>query len=218
MNIDINRLLMLIAARPKIRTIEIAELLDCEPSDVQPALQSRIDAGAIILHPVTAPNGKPANGFEMMSSQLETKRAAALRNTPGVDIDKAMTKIDRAIAFIIEHDGATCGQLHGVMGLPRGRTVSTALSGPLRDGRVVRDGDRWLIGPNQKGGRRAAQAVPEAKPVPMAAPAKEARADPFRCALWSDGSMELRRDGQQLALLTAIEQTMLMDMLRRVAR
>jgi hypothetical protein len=254
MSIDIEQLLALIAARPKIRTVEIAEILDCEPSDVRLTLQRHVDAGTIVAHLITAPNGKPMHEFEMQSqvpTLTDAERAAALHIAPGVDIDKAMTRVGRAIAFIAAHGGATCGQLHGVMGLTYGRTVSTALSGALKDGRVARDGLRWLIGPNQKGCRRAAQAAPVAKPVPeamvmagpvAAAPKADAGdvgawgasidsmramtgamvgpagADSFCCAVWSSGSMELRRNGQQLAMLTKVEQSVLRQMLQQGAR
>jgi hypothetical protein len=156
----------------------------------------------------------------------DAERAATLRNAPGVDIDKTMTKIDRAIAFIAAHDGATDGQLHGVMGLPHGRTVSSSLRTAITDGRLARDGARWIVGPGNDGIKPAAKAALAAKPAPvaliMAGPVPYIGAmpapDPFRCALWSDGSIELQRSGQTLALLTTIEQTTLLQLMRQVAR
>ena len=233
MSIDIEQLLALIAARPKIRTVEIAEILDCSSSDVLLALQRHVDIGTIAAHRITAPNGDSIHEFEMFvqapiltTAERAAERAAALRNTPGVDIDKAMTRIDRAIAFIAAHDGATDGQLHGVMGLPHGRTVSSSLRTAIADGRLARDGARWIVGPGKDGIKPAAKAAPAAQSVPeapiMAGPVLHIGAmpvpDPFRCALWSDGSIELRRDGQQLALLTTIEQTTLLQLMRQVAR
>jgi hypothetical protein len=61
--IDIEKMFTLIAARPQIRTVEIAELIDCDSDQVQPALQPHIDSGNLTLIEVTAPNGRPANGF-----------------------------------------------------------------------------------------------------------------------------------------------------------
>ena len=240
MIIDIERLLTLIAARPKIRTVEIAEILDCEPGEVRLALQRYVDDGTIAAHPIKAPNGNSIYEFEVISQATiltDAKRAAALRNAPGVDIDRVTTKIGRAIDFITERGSATSGQLHGVMGLTYGRTVSTALSGPLKDGRVARKGALWVVGPNPKGVKPAAKAGPAAKPSPimtgpaphrggapklepdsMVASVNAVPDGPFACAIWSDGSMELRRDGHQLALLTTTEQSTLAKMLQQGAR
>lgn len=72
--LNIEKLFVLIAARPQIRTVEIADLIDCEPEQVQPALQPHVDSGNLTLIEVTAPNGRPANGFmitrQFMDSEL----------------------------------------------------------------------------------------------------------------------------------------------------
>ena len=61
--LNLEKMFVLIAARPQIRTVEIADIIDCDPDQVQPALQSNIDLGYLAVTEVTAPNGRPANAF-----------------------------------------------------------------------------------------------------------------------------------------------------------
>ena len=64
MSIDIDRIYTLLAQRPQIRTVEIADIIDCDPDQVEPRLAADISAGRVLVLPVTAPNGRSANGFE----------------------------------------------------------------------------------------------------------------------------------------------------------
>ncbi|MGI4936309.1 MAG: hypothetical protein ACRYF5_06125 [Janthinobacterium lividum] len=81
----IHQMLELIARRPQIRTVEIADLLDMEPDSVQPKLQKYIDGGQILLIPIIAPNGREANGFEFSESFKRTEiYASAVKNLPAI--------------------------------------------------------------------------------------------------------------------------------------
>lgn len=64
--------LVLIARQPKIRTVEIADLIDCDTELVEPMLKPHIDAKHIELIPVTAPNGRPANAFMLTAAYRKT--------------------------------------------------------------------------------------------------------------------------------------------------
>lgn len=119
-----------------------------------------------------------------------------------------------ALDFILQHGGATNQQLHQAMGLPKGAYVSSYMGHLLQTGKLYRDGDLWLAralpvpAPNP---------VPRAKaaplPAPLPAPAPDLKdantAPPLRtgtlCAIWSDGTLEVRTDGATVACLTMEE-------------
>lgn len=84
MGIDKDQMYVLIAQRPKIRTVEIADIIDCEPDQVEPALAQEIQRGDIIVHKVTAPNGRPANGFEFSGAFKQSDVYSAIARTAGV--------------------------------------------------------------------------------------------------------------------------------------
>jgi hypothetical protein len=74
----IEKILALIATRPKIRTVEIADLVDMEPDQVEPTLRRYIAGGQILMTEVIAPNGRPVAGFEFsdLFKNSETYRSA----------------------------------------------------------------------------------------------------------------------------------------------
>lgn len=73
MSIDINRIYTLLVQRPQIRTVEIADIIDCDPEQVEPRLAADISAGRVVVHRVTAPNGRSANGFEFSPEFMKSK-------------------------------------------------------------------------------------------------------------------------------------------------
>lgn len=64
--------LVLIARQPKIRTVEIADRIDCDTEMVEPMLKPHIDVGHIVVIPVIAPNGRKANGFILTDAYRKT--------------------------------------------------------------------------------------------------------------------------------------------------
>ncbi|MGV7210485.1 hypothetical protein ACLB1G_21840 [Oxalobacteraceae bacterium A2-2] len=254
MGIDKDQVYALIAKRPKIRTVEIADIIDCEPDQVEPALAQEIQRGDIVVHKVTAPNGRPANGFEFSGQFKQTEAykaiggmagveseplvvsSAAVPPPPGAEVKEevavlmtnkreqtGLTHAETAIAFIRSAPGqlVNTNQLRKAMGLDQGRYPATYLMAALRDGRLARDGAMWTLGPAVDAGKEAVapplpiplfrNATPPA--IPAAAVSQQASGDPrrpaFRCARWSDGILELQRDGKTIAELTPDEQTIL---------
>lgn len=289
MGIDMGKVLGLVAQRPGIRTVEIADLIDCEPEQVEPSLREHMARGDIVMLPVRAPNGKPANAFEFSKAFKQTEAFQALmavaapapepvqlgqvaaptvpRVTPpavqrfapapvpaagAVPVPVPLTKAEMAIAHIESKvsRSATSSELHKVLGLKAGQHVSGFLGSALKAGRLVNRCQIWTIGePAQPAPpAQAAQAVtvdPVRADIPVEAGPAEAMHIPtflkkdvaiiksiadyaggapepivaapapapalgevqpeFRCAYWSDGTLELQRGGQQIAVLSPAE-------------
>jgi hypothetical protein len=253
MNIDKDSIYALIAQRPKIRTVEIADIIDCEPELIQPALALEIASHDIIVHAVTAPNGRPANGFEFSAAFMLTAayrdiatragvivqgtaetqpvameppaRRKGLKTSAGVQwripqTAKAApppgrpTYSDRAIAFIRANGGRVNNEvLRTALKLGPGASPSSYLRIAMVDGRLVRDGRDWVLGANVDVPPRYKPGVTKARaltpPEPVAAPIAAPAPSPLRCAIWSDGVLELQRDGQTILCLTPGERAVL---------
>lgn len=257
MSIDRDHIYTLIAQRPQIRTVEIADIIDCEPELVQPALALEIAAGDIVVHEVTAPNGRPANGFEFSpafrltaayrgiaeragiihpgASEAVAQPAAtapvlapAPRKRPKTSAgvqwrepveDKSSVPVakptypDRAIAFIRENGGRVNNEvLRVALELGPGTSPSSYVRSGVADGRLAREGRDWVLGANADAPRRYQPGV--TKPRAMAPPAPVAAVDApapglLRCAIWSDGVLELQRDGRTIACLSPGERAAL---------
>lgn len=150
------------------------------------------------------------------------------------------TKVQLALACITRLGSATDDQLRDAMELPAKTYVGAYLASAVKGGKVMRDGDRWKLGAGKS------EAVPkvldsvekvgnivgttkDASPIPQAvvdaivgAPALvvpgAAPAEPkLRCALWSDGTLELQRDGEEVARLTEDEFEFVRDYLAKRA-
>jgi hypothetical protein len=223
-------ILELICRRPGIRMVEIADLVDCEPDMVQPAIQSEIDAGNIHVEKVTAPNGRPANAFipspdlvqkyapkterpaETSASQIEQ-----LSNVGKVEMmaaaAEAPTKVKRAMAFLQTNGKATTAELRQVMGIGEKAQPRAYLATQIRKGMVVFQDDMWMPGtgaPDEaREQRRRELPVLETVSTPAAAAPADAIDQTFACALWSDGELMMVRDGNELAVLSKEETALL---------
>lgn len=152
----------------------------------------------------------------------------------------------RALAYIELHGSATDAQLRALMGLPDDVWPSTYLSKDAQAGRVVKMGHEWKPGngkplrqlkrqpafggplslpgaspfdvappPAPKAKRQAVKPAPTKAPAP-AAPAPTQTAPPFRCGIWLDDVIELRRGGATVDQLARDEALVLRDFLNRV--
>jgi hypothetical protein len=150
----------------------------------------------------------------------------------------------RALAYIAAVGSATDAQLRVVMGLPDDVYPSSYLTKDAQAGKVVKIGREWKIGdgvPLRPLPRQPAFGAPlglpgaspfdvPAPPAPKAkhqatatpAPAPDLPADPvpavpaFRCGLWSDGTLEMQRDGVTVAAVHEDEAETLLNFLDRV--
>ncbi|CAN7739181.1 hypothetical protein [Duganella sp. LjRoot269] len=258
MSIDIDRIYALVAQRPGIRTVEIADEIDCDADQVKPRLSGDIAAGNIAVRPISAPNGRTVDAFEFTAEFMASPFYGLIAARAGLDsalrdLSQAVSPAspeavppapkrrgkreklsqglqypqprapivapppsypERAIAFLRAAGGRAGNEaLREALSLGRGTSPSSYLRAAIADGRLVRDGRDWMIGPNvdvmprYAPGKTAARAIPA--PPSAAAPAPRA----FRCARWSDGVLELQRDGVTIAMLEQAEQTALIAML-----
>lgn len=141
-----------------------------------------------------------------------------------------VSKVQMAIDYLTIHHAATNDQLRAAMGLPEKAAPGAYLASALNSGRVMREGDQWKLGAGrvaptvydsvEKVGNIIV-ATRDATPVPArvvaaiaVAPAlaqvpgklTAAKTPPvLRCALWSDGTLELQRNGELVARLAEDE-------------
>lgn len=220
------RIIALIARQPMLRASQIADKLDIEVDQAETLLRPLLVAGNVIEHEVVAPNNRPAMAYELSEqfkasdtmrailagSETPTPPAAAApESTPAPRperraSEKPPSKVDRAIAFLTENGSATAVQLRTVMGLQPNSAPSSWLTVALKSGRIVNEGGFYKLGQD-----KAPSDAPEPKkPEPPAVDRsdeplqqlKQALKPPrFRSALWSDGQVEVQRDGMTVAEL-----------------
>jgi len=246
-----------IALNPKCRAVQLADRLDRDLDDVQGQLAGLIVVGDVIASNGTSPAGTPCQLYDLSDAFKESdaykpilvKTLAAQFAAFRPDLGKT----DRAIEFVRERGTATSSELHAVLQLDPREAPSQFLVNAVRNGRLVKDGKHWTLGPNAPEAipatreppelavstsptlrvceklRRAAQSMPDAlesgaelgKREPLEVPRfadrdateplqqlKQVLREPapvvvprFRFAIWSDGQVEIQRNGMQLAQL-----------------
>lgn len=147
------------------------------------------------VKPTAAPALSPAPSF---APQPVPRFLDAPVAPPTSTVLQTGTKVDRAIACLKEHGTVATGQLRIAIGLRAGQHPSNFLASALADGRIVREGDFWTLGQGKNNEPQKPTAAPSSAPAP--APATAA-ATLYRYAIWSDGQVEIQRNGEQLAAL-----------------
>lgn len=142
MQVDEQALLQTIGANPMIRTVQLADKMNCDIADIDDILLALSNRGRVVGHPVTAPNNRKATGYTLS----EGLRQEILHASPGVSIDTCAAHIERAIAFIRQHETVTGAQLHAFLGLEPSETPSQFLAEALADARLFKDGKHWTLG------------------------------------------------------------------------
>lgn len=141
------------------------------------------------------------------------------------------SKVDRAIACITKLGAATEDQLRDAMGLTAKAYPGSYLAQAMRSGRVARDGDRWKLGTGKPqlsakqlvhdqgsvvrvgnvivATRDSTQVPAEVKAavseLRKPAPVDEAigaRSEEYRVGIWSDGTIELQLNGEEVVRMT----------------
>lgn len=147
--LDEQKMLQLIASEPMLRTVQLADRLDCDIDDIEDALLPMVNRGRVVRHEVIAPDKRRASAYTLS----DERRNELLREAPGVAIDVLAPPIaalphpiERAVAFITEHGTVTGGQLHAFLGLEAAEIPSNVLAEALADGRLFKDGKFWTLG------------------------------------------------------------------------
>jgi hypothetical protein len=217
---------VLIAKRPGIRAVEIADQVDCEIEAVEWSIQDELSAGRIRREIIMAPNGRPTSAFWLGEQPVAAEPApvviepkvqitppaspasvpapAAAASTPAIPAASppplvappTKTKVELAMEFVRGQTSrtATDDELRAVMGLAKDRHPASFLSTQLKRGYLIKRDGLWHL---REGRQEEAQPQPPAPERPVSAE--------FRCALWSDGELQLARGEQTAMRLTAVE-------------
>lgn len=159
----------------------------------------------------------------------------------------SVSKVQLALACIAKLGSATDDQLRDAMGLLPKAYVGAYLASAIKSGKVLRDGERWKLGAGKVEARVPDSAtVQPVSPIKTAvvddvfissrdASKFEAVVDAIaaasalvgyrplaqppnlRCALWSDGTFELQRNGEEVARLAEDELEFVRDYLAQRA-
>lgn len=171
--------------------------------------------------PIPAPMPAPTVAIALTAPAASIDRAApTVPAAPTVGFVSSGTRVDRAIEFIHKNGGATNAQLRTAMGLQATQSPGQFLKPATKNGRIVYSDMLWSLGNRAP----VAAAAPVVVPVPTSAllpvvapavavapataalvqavPASLRAATVYRCGLWSDGALELQRDGVTVAMLS----------------
>lgn len=215
-----------IALNPNCRAVQLADWLDLDLEDVQASLAALRAVGDVAATPGTSPAGSPCQLYDLTAkfqasdkgAHLATKVSAAKfrQGRPG------LSKVALAIEYVRERGVATSSELHALLALKPTEVASSYLAGALSDGRLVKDGKNWTAGAIKPVASTAKSIPPAAdakpvevpvftappaskpaptpepapKPAPGVEPGKPSMGSTYRCALWSDGILEVQKDGE----------------------
>lgn len=208
MGMHTKAILDLIAKRPGVRTVEIADLVDCEVPMVEVSIKDQLANGSVIAEEVIAPNGRKTWAYQLRDGSVmpaPTPPLAPLTTpiTAKAPAAPKRTKVDLAMDFIRSQPNqqATDAELREVMSLSKDRFPSTFLSTQRANGEIHKDGAHWKLGPAVKATEEQREEIAEVL-----------SAD-FRCAVWSDGELHLARGEQTMMKLSAREVAQLREYL-----
>lgn len=179
-----------------------------------------------------APAAQPAPAADLPEPAQQPAPAPQAFPTPVFTqqdvLKKERTKAELAIDHLTANTSATDAEMRIVLGIPGKNAPRAYLRAQLNTGALLRWPDGvWTLGggtpPASHNSPRAEPATTttnkEAAPMPPITPpptTEGAAAPVFRCGLWSDGVLELQRNGQQVAVLNQREGEQLVDFMGRM--
>lgn len=156
MNERKQQILALIAKRPGIRDVEIADAIDIDLNQVHRDLADAVANNDVWVEKIIAPNGLKVNGYSRNPAatgwQAPVVAApvipAPAPAAPVVPHDgKELTKVDKALAYLTAHGSVTASNLAIAMGLDtRKHSPISFLGNPIKAGRIVKDGNLYRLG------------------------------------------------------------------------
>ena len=207
----------LLVREEAMSAVQVANAFDVDLVDARDALNALVGVGDMVSASALSPKGAPTLMYslsERFKRSDDFRKAADIRGVPvpaPAEKGAALGRTERAVAFIVARGRATNDELRAELGLRPNEYPSTWLSMPFQQGHVVRDGRVWLPGtgvPPKTIAHRQACATPKTPATPSDTPAA------FRCALWSDGMVELQRGGVRVAELKPEEAQAIANLVR----
>lgn len=233
MGMHTKAILDLIERRPGVRTVEIADLIDCELDIVEASIKDGLLSGAVKREQIIAPNGRPTYAYRMREAKpapevVEPEAApepspkldpAARSEPPAPSASPApiasspgKTKVEIAMDFIRSQpsQSASDDDLRFIMNLRPDQSPSAFLQTQRKNGEIYKEDGVWKLGMRTT---LPKEEKPKAQPRSQPRPAETPVTGDFRCALWNTGELQLAR-GEQIAMrLTAAEVGQLRDYL-----
>ncbi len=230
----------LIAATPNIRAVQIADAFDEAKCDVEASLRCMIEEGDVVASTGKLVLGGDVLEYNLTDQFLgnhentallaKARRSDAPKFSDQTGLENiGRTKPEMALAYLRKFHRATSVELRDVMGLNGKQYPQAYLTASIKNGEIVKTARGWELGHIKpldsviKHGNLIL-ATCDAEPMPheylqavqqLDKPAEAAiQASPapaLRCAIWSDGMVELQRDGRLKAQLTRSEADFIVD-------
>lgn len=198
--------------------------------------------GKELLARLGAPaEAKPAPAAEIAETvKLPVAAIAPEPTLPVAVVAPAFSKVDRAIAFITKFGAATDSEIRDAMGLTAKDSPTSYLASARKSGRVIRDGALWKLGTGKPQSQpkqlvhdlgnvvRVGNVIVATRDHSQVDPALVAQlagtetpppaptASKIRCAIWSDGTYEVKTDGVTVALLSHNEAEALLVFVEKI--
>lgn len=227
------QLIDFVRANVKTRPVQVADKFDIELEDARNRLDALVEAGDLSVSDGFSPNGIACKVYNVIDSERKQCQKAFpsvsemppqafvthLRPPPAV-LQGNLTKVQRALDYLMDKGEATIEDMRTIMDLDRHMSPTSYLGAALRNGQIIKEGNKYRLGDGKPTGRNASRqarnqgsatsSVAVAEVPPVTAPKTSA----LRIGIWSDGVIELQRDGKTVACILQDESQALMEFLR----
>ena len=222
-----------VRAQTKVRAVQVADKFDVDLEDARERLNALVDAGDLKISDGFSPNGMACKVYDVAATTGPRVGTARQTTVPAVaqviadsplrlappNMQGGRTKVQCAIDYLADKGEATVDDLRVVMDLDRHMSPTSYLAAALRDGRIVKEGNIYRLGDGKPVGRNAPR-QPRTQPPPIAprtpepaTPQTTHSGSALRIGLWSDGVIELQRDGKTVACIDQHESEHLLEFL-----
>jgi predicted transcriptional regulator len=135
---DKKRILQVIASKPGLRTVEVAETVDCEMDMVEAYIREELKNGIVKIEKVQVPGGREVNSYIMRADCVHLYTPKTVEEIPEQPIKR---KGELAVEFLQKNGGrANRDQLLIAMGLTRTHRPGSMVD---RGNAPRRDSEGW---------------------------------------------------------------------------
>jgi len=216
-----------IAGKGKVRVVEIADKFDMELEDARSRTLALIESGDLVESNGFSPAGIACKVYDakgvISASAVKTAPSFPAPVTRTIETPRtssgSRSKADIAMGFILEKGQATSAELRDLLGLTGSQSASGYLASAIKSGRIIKDGQLFRAGdgkPIKKPAKTKGPAIEIASTETVTTEQAAPKMADFRIGLWSDGVIELQRNGVTVVQINQAERDHLMQFMSSV--
>lgn len=208
-----------VRALTRARAVQVADRFDVELEDARNRLDALVDSGDLVVSDGFSPNGIACKVYDISSPRPEKYKprvtSVSVTPNPGFitslrppppELQGAVTKVQKALNYLTDKGEATVEDMRVVMDLDRHMSPTSYLGAAIRNGQIIKEGNTYRLGDGKPIGRNASRQPRPPTPITTSAPAlaqqpESPASSSLRIGLWSDGVIELQRDGKTVACI-----------------